>query len=149
MRKINYIIIHHSLTKDGVKKDIDAIRRYHMKTKGWSDIGYHYIIEKDGGEVTNYGGRFESVIGSHVKGMNRNTLGICVVGNFDKEYVSEDVWEVTRILVEDLCVEYDLEPSHVLGHWEAQQLQGIPRSKRKSCPGKNFDMKKFRRDLNI
>ena len=43
-----YIVIHHSLTKDGTVADWEAIRRYHKEINGWSDIGYHYGIERVG-----------------------------------------------------------------------------------------------------
>ena len=43
-----YIIFHHSLTKDGTVVDWEAMRRYHEQVNGWSDIGYHYGIERVG-----------------------------------------------------------------------------------------------------
>jgi hypothetical protein len=39
--KVQKLIIHHSLSKDGQTVDWNAIRRYHIQEKGWDDIGYH------------------------------------------------------------------------------------------------------------
>ena len=84
MRKINEIIVHASATKKGwwADKGVEAIRdefrRWH-KAKNWSDIGYHFVIDTDGATAK---GREVSVMGAHVKGRNRNSIGICLVGGF-------------------------------------------------------------------
>ena len=67
-----YIVIHHSLTKDGTVVDWEAIRRYHKETNGWSDIGYHYGIERVGGGLSLQVGRPESQPGAHTKEMHMN-----------------------------------------------------------------------------
>lgn len=77
------IVIHHSATE--VSKSPEEIHKIHLE-KGWSGIGYHFYIKKDG---TIYKGREENVIGAHAKGANYNTLGICVEGNFEKDGLKE------------------------------------------------------------
>ena len=84
MRKINEIIVHASATKKGwwegrgVEAIRDEFRRWH-KSNGWDDIGYHFVIDTDGAIAK---GREVSVMGAHVKGKNRNSIGICLVGGF-------------------------------------------------------------------
>jgi N-acetylmuramoyl-L-alanine amidase len=84
MRKIDEIIIHASATKKGwwsgkgAEAIRDEFRRWH-RAKNWSDIGYHFVIVPDG-EIAK--GREVSVIGAHVKGKNRSSIGICLVGGF-------------------------------------------------------------------
>lgn len=51
---------------------------------GWAGIGYHFVIRKDG---TIERGRPLSVVGAHAQGDNLHTIGICMAGNFEKEYV--------------------------------------------------------------
>lgn len=152
MRKINAIIIHHSLTPRQNKPQWEAIRKYHKKHNGWSDIGYHYgmemITDPSGNQVViEQKGRDDERKGAHVKGMNAETLGVCVIGNYDKEKCPKRLWEETLHLVRRLQMMYDVKSDFVLGHWEAQRLQGYGPKERKSCPGKKFDMDAFRRGL--
>lgn len=83
MRKITGIIIHCSATKPdwmaGASADAkrDEIRRWHVEGNGWSDIGYHYLIDRNGTIVE---GRPIERDGAHVKGHNKGTIGICLLG---------------------------------------------------------------------
>ena len=75
-RKIDEIIVHCSATPEGKDYSVDTIRKWHLQ-RGFSDIGYHYIIYRDGSIHT---GRDESVIGAHCKGHNSNSIGVCYIG---------------------------------------------------------------------
>tara|TARA_R100001460_G_scaffold101352_2_gene145283 strand:- start:338 stop:868 length:531 start_codon:yes stop_codon:yes gene_type:complete len=91
MRKINKLIIHCSATREGEDIDAATIKRWHLR-RGWKDIGYHFIIRLDG---TIELGRMIDVVGSHTKGENTNSIGICYIGgveNFrtDGEYKAKD-----------------------------------------------------------
>lgn len=80
--KISEVIIHCSATRAdwmanaGVAAQAEEIRRWHM-SKGWRDIGYHHIIGRCGNVVQ---GRPETVMGAHVRGHNRGTIGVCLIG---------------------------------------------------------------------
>jgi len=82
MRKINKIILHCSATPEGRHHDVDDIRRWHVNGRGWSDIGYHYLIDIDG---TVEKGRPITKIGAHCSGQNRGSIGICYVGGMSKD----------------------------------------------------------------
>lgn len=62
-----------------LEEQIAEIRRWHVVGNGWSDIGYHWIIARDGRVLP---ARPETRIGAHVIGRNRGTLGICLLGAF-------------------------------------------------------------------
>lgn len=81
----SYIIVHHSLTKDQSVVDYTAIRMYHMAEMGMQDIGYHGVVEFSGRGFIAILGRPWDQVGAHTKqaGMNRVSLGVCLVGNFD------------------------------------------------------------------
>lgn len=80
MRKIDKIIVHCSATPEGKDVKTETIKDWHVNGNHWKDIGYHYVIELDG---SIHKGRDESVIGSHCKGQNANSIGICYVGGCD------------------------------------------------------------------
>lgn len=83
MRTINEIIIHCADTPrswmDGrsTAEKVAEIRRWHVEERGWSDIGYHYVIDVDG---TVKEGRPVDRTGAHVAGHNANSIGICLIG---------------------------------------------------------------------
>lgn len=78
------VIVHCSATRPewmedaGIDAQVSEIRAWH-KAQGWSDIGYHWIIGRNG-ELRP--GRRETVIGAHVQERNRGTIGICMIGGF-------------------------------------------------------------------
>ncbi|PXA91215.1 lysozyme [Caulobacter sp. D4A] len=76
MKRVDFLVVHCSATP--VTRDIGAkeIRQMHMQ-QGWADIGYHYVIRRDG-RVDK--GRADTVPGAHVQGFNSRSLGICMVG---------------------------------------------------------------------
>lgn len=101
------IIIHHSFTTDGkLLSSFEAIKNYHIKTKGWLDIGYHYIIEYVNNVLTIRAGRDLDTIGAHTIGKNETHLGICIVGNFDETKPDKDHYTLTAQLCSALISGY-------------------------------------------
>lgn len=77
MRDIQKIIIHCSYTPASMDIGAYEIKRWHVDENGWSDIGYHYVIRRNG-RIEN--GRPLLRDGSHTFGHNENSIGICLVG---------------------------------------------------------------------
>lgn len=108
MRKINSIIVHCSATQP--KKSINAktIRKYHVESNKWKDIGYHYVIKVDG---TIENGRPVEQVGAHCQGHNADSIGICLIGGIDKSGKSvnnftQEQFESLKSLVADLRQKY-------------------------------------------
>jgi N-acetylmuramoyl-L-alanine amidase len=135
--KVKKLIIHHSLTKDGQVVDWKAIRKYHIEVNGWHDIGYHWGIERAGNCYVLEAGRPETVAGAHTKGMNEHSLGICLVGNYDREKVPEAAFALLVDLCARKCHEYGLKPEDIVTHHRYAAY--------KTCPGKLFPMDDLRR----
>lgn len=73
MRTINAHIVHCSDSEDG---DVKVIREWH-KARGWLDVGYHFVIRRDG-EIEV--GRTLDQIGAHTEGHNADSVGTCLIG---------------------------------------------------------------------
>lgn len=76
MRNIDMLVVHCSDTPASMDIGAEEIDQWH-KERGWSGIGYHYVIRRDG---TLEPGRPLEKSGAHVRGFNRNSIGICLVG---------------------------------------------------------------------
>ena len=127
MRDINLIIIHCSDSDIKSHDNPETIRKWHVEERGFNDIGYHYVITKDG---KRWPGRREAVPGAHARGHNANSLGICLTG---RKKFSEKQRNSLKVLVNKLLVKYP--GSKVIGHCEVSD---------KTCP--NFDYKKVLKD---
>ena len=86
MRRIKHIVIHCSATVEGQDFSAHDIDRWH-KGRGWSGIGYHYVVRLDGSIEE---GRPEWKIGAHVKGKNRHSIGVVYIGGVDKSLTPKD-----------------------------------------------------------
>lgn len=79
---VREIIVHCSATRPDwmagrpIAEKVAEIRRWHL-ANGWNDIGYHWIIDRDGKVLA---GRAETVIGAHTVGRNSGTIGVCLIG---------------------------------------------------------------------
>ena len=79
MRDIKRIILHCTATKEGAHYDVETIRAWHLQ-RNFSDIGYHYVIYLDGSINL---GRPVFLQGAHVRGENKDSIGIAYVGGLD------------------------------------------------------------------
>jgi len=139
--KPEYIIIHHSLTKDTKTVSWNAIRRYHVHQLGWSYIGYHFGVELVGDRYEVLMGRWLNMVGAHCKqmGMNRRSWGICMVGNFDETPPEGSQLIVLRHLVRSLMEIGGIDRDHVKMHRDFAPY--------KTCPGTMFSFNEFIRSL--
>lgn len=80
-RVINEIIVHCTATPAGKDYTVDDIRRWH-KAQGWSDVGYHYIVYRDG---TVHEGRNIDIAGAHTLNHNQNSIGVVYIGGMTKD----------------------------------------------------------------
>ena len=87
MRDLKRIIIHCTAAPEGKHFDVATIRRWHVKDRGWKDIGYHYVIYLDG---SVHEGRPVEQVGAHTSGHNADSIGIVYVGGCDAKMKAKD-----------------------------------------------------------
>lgn len=83
-RRIDEIIIHCSATPEGKDFSVDDIRRWHL-ARNFSDIGYHYVIYRDG---SVHPGRPMAQVGAHCTGHNSRSIGVCYIGGCSSDGVT-------------------------------------------------------------
>ena len=121
------IVLHHTgnpSDDDLSAAEIDASH----KGQGWTCIGYHYVVRKDG---TVEVGRPHWTVGAHAYGENAYTIGIHVCGNFEEAEPTDKQIESLSMLLANLCTDYGLtiDRDHIVGHRELMPT---------ACPGQNL-----------
>ena len=126
----NKIIIHCSATPRGVNYSAADIDKWHRQ-RGYSKIGYHYVIKLDG-KIEK--GRDEIEMGAHCLGENLYSIGICYIGglNEDKETPEDTRTEAQKIaligLVKSLIRKYKEKGNIIL------TVHGHNEFANKACP---------------
>lgn len=126
MREINKIIVHASATAPSQDIGVSEIRHWHLG-KGWSDVGYHYVIRRDG---TREYGRDIKIPGAHAKGHNEDSIGICLVGGVTEDGKSDANFTFMQYITLSTIIS-EIQGFHgeleVIGH---RDIEGV----KKDCP---------------
>ena len=122
---IQFLIVHCSDTPDSQDVNAEFIHKMHLDN-GWDGIGYHKVILRSG-KIEN--GRPEFWIGAHVKGLNKSSLGICLIGS--KIFTDVQLNSLKRVLLQ---WKKKFPNAKILGHRDSTKTD-------KTCP--NFDVKKW------
>ncbi len=86
---VRFAIVHHTAgTNDYTRAQAPAIMRgiqlYHVKSNGWNDIGYNFLVDRFGTVYEGrYGGIDRNVVGAHAKGFNTGSVGVAMIGSFE------------------------------------------------------------------
>jgi len=131
-RTIKELIVHCTATKEGVDLTVDQIRQMHRKN-GWSDIGYHYVVYRDG-SICN--GRDVNISGAHCEGHNSTSIGIVYVGGLDKNGKAKDTRTEAQksSLIRLLSDLKELYPNaKIIGH-RSVWGENTPSKWKKQCP---------------
>ncbi|AWD92373.1 amidase [Dickeya phage Dagda] len=83
-KETNFIVIHCAATRPSMDVGVREIRQWH-KQRGFFDIGYHYVIRRNG---VIEEGRKQGQVGAHVAGYNSESVGVCLVGGVPENNVN-------------------------------------------------------------
>lgn len=136
------LAIHHTETpSDNPAQRVRAIQAYHMDSRGWCDIGYHFLVGADG---SIFEGRPYALLGAHTGGQNSGNVGISFVGCFHNKGCdgmppttppAAMLEAAARLMGTIRTLEgIDLSPATVKGHRDHQGAST-------DCPGENLYQK--------
>ncbi|WP_138431518.1 N-acetylmuramoyl-L-alanine amidase [Fodinibius saliphilus] len=144
---VTHQIVHHSAgtnSTDDWPAVVRAIWDYHVNTNGWSDIGYNWLIDPNG---IVYQGRGwvdgdDEVQGAHFCGTNSNTMGVCLMGNFEEVAPREEAKKSLSNLLAWKSDEKNIDPLAIQYHSSSQQnlktISGHRDGCNTLCPGENL-----------
>lgn len=141
MKTWKRIVLHCSDSDFG---SVPEIRSWHLE-RGWSDIGYHYVIDngriKSNFRLDSFDGSVEigrlidgdefaekNEVGAHAYGFNQDSIGVCLIG---KDKFSARQMGSLISLISDLMKTFNIDPKNVIGHYELDP--------RKTCPNINMN----------
>tara|TARA_X000001036_G_scaffold158491_1_gene150399 strand:+ start:9028 stop:10323 length:1296 start_codon:yes stop_codon:yes gene_type:complete len=143
------LTLHHAAccSADDLEEGKDQVRwiqDFHQNGRGWSDIGYHFLVDRAG---NIYQGRPETVIGAHVGGANTGNIGICLLGCYHPPEAScfQTITPESRQSIVEIFSwvsdTYGQSPAVLLGH---RDYFGTT-----ACPGDNIwiELPRFRAEI--
>ncbi len=131
---VEEVVVHCSATRPNwmagseLADQFAEIRRWHIQDRGWRDIGYHWVIGRDGKVMA---GRPETEIGAHVEGRNRGTIGICLIGGHGS--TERDRFSQNFTPAQDLTLRQMLQAIGM--RTQIRRISGHNEYAAKACPG--------------
>ena len=125
------LTVHHSSSPTQTEyqgaASIRGIQAFHMgPERGWSDIGYHFLVGPDG---KLYEGRPATAVGAHSP-PNTGKVGVCVIGDFENHELPTDAQRATLVkILAYLAGHYRIPATRIHGHREFQTTD---------CPGQQL-----------
>ena len=130
-KKTDSIIIHCAATKKSMDIGYKEIREWHVDQNGWDDVGYHYIIRRNGKLEK---GRPEEYSGAHAPSHNSRSIGICLVGGMADDGGPENNFTLEQFLtlkdLVNMIMDKYSDITEILGHCDVQD-------NKPNCPGFN------------
>lgn len=114
-----YIFVHHTggtdanPLEDTSHHTFEIIQNWHINNNKWQNIGYHYVIEKDGSVSA---GRPETYHGAHAYGYNQKSIGIVLSGNFDTTLPTPAQEDALAKLLDEVAERWNIPNDRIKPH---------------------------------
>ena len=129
--RTDYIVLHHAAAITCTAQQVD---NWH-KGNGWTGIGYHFFIRKDG---SIYRGRPEWATGAHASGKNSISMGVCVEGNYETE---KTMPQAQKTALKELL-------TYLKGKYPTAGIKGHREVGATGCPGKYYPFEEMKAHWN-
>jgi hypothetical protein len=102
---IRYSVVHHTAGANGYSRAqapaiVKGIQLYHVRSNGWNDIGYNYLVDRFGTIYEGrYGGIDKNVVGAHAGGFNTGAVGIALLGTYGSASPSQAAQDAIAKLI--------------------------------------------------
>ncbi len=139
---VTHLIVHHSAgtnTATDWAAVVRSIWDFHVITRGWSDIGYNYLIAPTG---AIYEGRGNDILGAHFCGTNGGTLGVCMMGDYTDITPTTDALDALKELLAWKACDVNVDPLgeafHSSSNLTLNNISGHRDGCATQCPGNAF-----------
>ncbi|MFH2203453.1 MAG: peptidoglycan recognition family protein [Elusimicrobiota bacterium] len=123
---VHHTVGHQAISRADAVRSIKGAQNFHMDTRGWNDIGYHFLVD---GAGRVFEGVPVDVVGTHVGNNNTGNIGMSLMGNFEVQKPTTDQLGSLERLASFLTVRYHIDAANKLlphRHYNAT-----------ACPGRN------------
>ncbi len=143
-----YIVIHHSAGNYGNIKFLQEVHRQRQSADPIDAIPYHFIVGNGNGmqmgEIASDWRQHYNLWGAHISAHNSDRnyrgLGICLIGNLEKNALPEAQYHALVKLVNQLVEQYSIKLKNITGH-------GNTNGESTLCPGQYFPMQRLLADI--
>lgn len=145
-KKIAFIVLHHTglpnELPDDPEQEMRNIFRSHTLYRGWGDTGYHFVIDREGNIYEGRKGGAK-VIGGHAQPVNKVSIGISLMGNYDEDELPAPMLASTIALLDELTEQYKIKPLGKTAYRGKiyNNIHGHMDNSAKRDPGKFFNQK--------
>uniref|UniRef100_A0A8P4G1N3 N-acetylmuramoyl-L-alanine amidase n=1 Tax=Dicentrarchus labrax TaxID=13489 RepID=A0A8P4G1N3_DICLA len=135
-RPLRFLYVHHTyepsspcLSFTNCSRDMRSMQRFHQEDRGWSDIGYSFVVGSDG---YIYEGRGWNHLGTHTRGHNDIGYGVSIIGNYTATLPSRHSMDLLRHRLVQCAVNGGALAANFTIHGHRQVVNYT------SCPGDAF-----------
>ena len=132
--ELRAMVVHHTAgtndyAADQVPQVIRAIWHHHVRTNGWCDVAYAFLVDRYGGVWEGRQGGIErAIIGGHARGFNTGTTSVAQLGNYHTAQPTAALTDATRRIIGWKLGHHGLDPAGetTVTNRTGETFRGVP-----------------------